>query len=537
MINSTRFVKNIPYGIYLFGVATVGFLGYRLFQWITSKCQNTAKIDQIAQKDLASQASDQTKLLLAKNLQSASRGLLGRIKRKQTQAAIKIQSIYRGHFARSISNKEKAVVTLQRVIRSHCERVRVEQRIKPLISHALLEKAKTYIDNPSSLNNVRKAPSGKTTVYLLNDLPIVLKASGSPANQNRFNQMQQARKLCEQNNYQHLVIPKARLYKDFIVESRLPIKMLGTKRQMGLYSENRAAFTGVVKEFTGFLCQSSFYDIVGGSYDPYGVLSKTPLGRYDNIALYLEGDQGKIGLIDLERFEPNCKKWQKEWCFFKCRDAVHLFPYHLDDIMAVARNFDPNIEQYRNVLVQQRDEALKRFKIAYEDHRDFAIKKKISFDNPLAFEKLSPEREAQLKKVIEADLRRRNAYNHILGDKPEDTLVSFNKKALPVILNAVYNLINKQLKYNFKDCQDEGPISSYIQLLSLRTIIFDYTHRQFENETSSSIEMLKIQKSMKRSFLNELLVLILKEFEKGKEIAYFNPDFGYGGYSKLCIFC
>jgi hypothetical protein len=30
---------------------------------------------------------------------------------------------------------------------------------------------------------------------------------------------------------------------------------------------------------------------------------------------------------------------------------------------------------------------------------------------------------------------------------------------------------------------------------------------------------------------------IFEELAKGREIAYYNPDFGYGGYAKECVFC
>jgi hypothetical protein len=341
---------------------------------------------------------------------------------QKTSAAIKIQSSWRGHLAR----------------------IKVEKARMYLLSYALLVKAKPYVDDPSNLKDVPLAYSGKTRVYLPTELPIVLKQSGSPANQKRFDQMRQGRDICERSGYQRLVIPKARVYGDFIVESRLPITMHGTKEQIGLYIDNRERFAVVVQEFTGFLCQSRFHDITGFTRDPYGTLSETPLGRYDNVALYLEEDQGKIGLIDLECFEPGCIRMQKGLCFLKCRDAVHLFPYHLDEIMSVAKRFDPDIESYRGILERERAGALKRFKLAYEDHLEFIRKKGIRFEDPISFEKLGIARVEQLKKVIEEELRKENediGFRGCLGEKPDETLISFNEKAFPKILDAVYQLM------------------------------------------------------------------------------------------------
>ena len=445
-----------------------------------------------------------------------------KLERQKSAAAIKIQSIWRGHLGR----------------------IKVEKARKHVLSYALLEKAKPYVDIPSNREDVPRASSGKTAVYLPKELPIVLKQSGSPKNQERFDQMRQGRDICERNGYEHLVIPKARIYGNFIIESRLPIAMHGTKEQIGLYIENRERFTRAVQEFTGFLCQSSFYDITGGSNDPYGTLSKTPVGRYDNIALYLEEDQGKIGLIDLERFTPECSKWQKEWCFFKCQDAVHLFPYHLDEIMSVAKRFDPDIESYRGDLELEKAEALKRFKLVYEDHLEFVKKKGIRFEDPISFEKLGIVRIEQLKKVIEEELRKKHedvSFKGCLGEMPDVTLIAFNEKAFPQILDATYKLINCILEFNLEGQKGNGDISTNSQLLSLRTLEFGnqyVVYEEFIKSTSKSLEMFVFKSHFTiRRFLNFLLDVILKELEKGGEIAYYNPSFGNEGYVTQCVFC
>ena len=125
------------------------------------------------------------------------------------------------------------------------------------------------------------------------NLPIVLKQSGSPENRKRFNKMKQAREICDESNYPHLVIPTARIHGNFIIESRLPImKDHNMKVQIGFYLDNVEKFTEAVEEFTGFLCQARLYDITGGTNDAYSTLSAVPIGRYDNVAMYLEKGVG-----------------------------------------------------------------------------------------------------------------------------------------------------------------------------------------------------------------------------------------------------
>ena len=136
---------------------------------------------------------------------------------------------------------------------------------------------------------------------------------------------------------------------------------MAQKTQMALYSEHRRKFTEAVKDFTAFLCQVSLDDITGYKDDYIVISSKdTPVGRYDNIALYLEENQGKIGLIDLERFKPGCDRSSEDWGYFKCLDVVHLFPYHVRQIIETAKKFDPKIERYRQALTDASHESLQR---------------------------------------------------------------------------------------------------------------------------------------------------------------------------------
>lgn len=559
MVNVPNFVRNnTPLCICTLGIAILGYLGYHAVRWIIDKCTKTEQIDRVAQRTISSTSSQEvsprshhitTSSTSSKEVSPRSHHISTpqTSALPQTTAPKRPEEVQVDKIAlqqQSEDQKTSAATKIQSVWRGHLARIKIEKAEKHVLSYALLKKAKPYIDVPSNRQDMPRASCGKTPVYLPKELPIVLKQSGSPQNQKRFNQMKEGRDICEKNSYEHLVIPKARVYGKFIVESRLPITMHGTKEQIGLYIENRERFTGAVQEFTGFLCQSNFRDITGGSNDPYGTLSKTPVGRYDNIALYLEEDQGKIGLIDLEQFTPECSKLQKKWCFSKCQDAVHLFPYHLDEIMSVAKRFDPDIESYRGSLELEKAEALKRFKLAYEDHLDFVREKGIRLEDPISFEKLGVDRIKQLKKVIEEELRKEHEdvwFKGCLGEMPDSTLISFNEKAFPQILDATYKLINDTLVYNLEYQKSKGDISTNSKLLSVRTLVFSsqyVVYDEFIKSTLKSLEMLVFKSRFRtEGFLHLLLGVILKELEKGGEIAYYNPSFGYGDYATQCVFC
>lgn len=572
MINVSKFVKeHTPLCVCTLGIAILGYLGYHAVRWILNKCQKIEKIDQIARKSLSVSIEknpsspinitssshnplstiSNSPLPISEKSQEEEASLKLELENQKGLAVVKIQGAYRGHVARLAlkklqfekleAEKSKAAIKIQSIWRGYSARVKAEKARKPLLSYSLLEKAKPYVDAPSNLKDVPRASHGKTPVYLPKELPIVLKQSGAPQNQKRFDQMQQGRDICEKSGYEHLVIPKARVYGNFIVESRLPITVHGTKEQMGLYIENRERFALAVKEFTGFLCQSEFYDITGGSNDPYGTLAKTPVGRYDNIALYLEEDEGKIGLIDLEEFSPGRSKRQKEWCFFPCRDAVHLFPYHLDDIMNAAKKFDSNIESYRKNLEKERDEALKRFKIAYEDHLEFIKEKDITIEKPLEVIEVSSLRKENIKEAIIEVIRKEHDgvwYKNCLGERPDEVIELFGK-AFPKILDATTSSLSEILKKKEKSAT--GVISSQRELLSFRTLRFSSSsrwYRDLQEKVGSELQMMKIEEEWdKKSFASLIIKGIFEELAKGREIAYYNPSFGYGGHATQCIFC
>lgn len=488
MSTVSKFVKDhIPLCVCTLSIAAaLGYLGYYRAQWIIDKCDKTEKIDHVAQKAL---------LPLSQDIPAT---------------------------------------TIQSIWRSYRTRVKVKKESKHYLLYALLEKAKPYLDDPYKLQYLPQALSGHTPVYLPSELPIVLKRCGFPKNQKRFDKMRQARNLCEINGYKHLVIPKARVYKNFIVESRLPISVHRTKEQIGFYIENRERFADVVKEFTGFLCQSNIEDITGGNCNPFITLSNAPLGRYDNIALYLEGNQGKIGLIDLERFSPECSRGVG-WCFSKCKDAIDLFPYHFDEIMSVAKKFDPYIEIHHQKLQLERDEALKRFKLTYEDHVKFIKEKGITIANPSEIVKITNVRKESIKEAMIAIIRNEN-------EEESKKFIALFEKSFPKILDLITDFLSEMI--NLKINSVKEPILFDYQLVSCRTLHFDISHKRYEalqKNVASNLDMMKIEggehEEAEAIFVSLIIQCVFKELATGQEIAYYNPRFGIGSYAKQCIFC
>ena len=208
----------------------------------------------------------------------------------------------------------------------------------------------------------------------------------------------------KKNHYTYLTIPQARRLKSFIVENRLPIIYQNTKEQIGCYIEHKELFTVAIEQFTKFLCQTELEDITWGT-DPYQELSNSPIGRYDNVALYIEKDQGKLGLIDLEEFRPvrphfESSEQEGKWYFEQGRKAICLFPYHFEVIITALKEFYPNIEIYLQGLEKVENDTIDFFQIVYENHVKFVEKKNITLDNPSEPVIVSADRKEGLKRII-----------------------------------------------------------------------------------------------------------------------------------------
>lgn len=249
---------------------------------------------------------------------------------------------------KQVEDQSIAATKLQSFIRGRHAQDKETVLKRTYLPPAQMEDAKSRCNGSWSKED--RALNGKSTVYLPKESSYVYKRINADMAENRLMSMEQAHEICERSGYRDLVIPQARGYGEFLIEKKLPFNQ-NSYTHMKLYAENHDKFDNAVTEFMGFLCQSYLCDII----DEHG------LGRYDNVPLYIEDGQGKIGLIDLEQFYPVVGEVE-DWLFARCLDAVRLFPFHLDQIMEVAKKIDPAIEEERDRLIAVRDRQLKMFK-------------------------------------------------------------------------------------------------------------------------------------------------------------------------------
>ncbi len=364
-----------------------------------------------------------------------------------------ISSIY-NWFPQEIKSK-LAVTTIQANWRGYLGRRKGEER--GLLSHVLFSKSKKYtlLKHKDKLEIV---DIGRTAPQLPPGTSTVLKASvdkDSLPPEVRMSKAHQARQICREKGYKHLIVPEARLYHKAIIEKRLPIPSgLSANaliiEQLGLYKERADLFTDAVKEFAEFSFQYSLSDIVGNAN--FGIDetlvykdgSFYRIPRYDNLPLYIdETGKGKLGLIDLEEFNPKKTPDVRE----KCIELITLFPLHYSEIVSIGKKYGLNDTHLPDLQIAL--ESAKSFmQEAYENHELWMNKHEITLEAPTQIMKLTPEQLA--------------AFSF-----PKD-YSSFNQpKIISKLFDNFYLFLKETLE---KKMKKRGSVTNYQQLVALRMI-------------------------------------------------------------------
>lgn len=414
------------------------------------------------------------------------------------------------------NNFKDAVIKIQSFVRSNLARVKAIEIKEHYLNLELFKKATYYTNKTANLRGEPRAVNGIAMVYLPRDIPIVLKCIGDSLSQRRFKKILQARKICQKNSYKDLVVPRARVHGDFLLESRLPIMVHDFREQVGLYVDNRDKFTSAIREFAGFLFQTTLHDIVGRPEIFYTKLTDTEIGRYDNVALYLEETEGKIGLVDLEQFDPNCDKTDDRWCYSRCETLICLFPLHFDEILNVAKEYDPTIDNFREDLEKIRDKACSFFKMIYIDHDEFIKHHHITIENSTRIVEIKPENYLNIHEEIRLFIHNSHQGHYgsdsqnCLGVDPKDTLIQLEKK-FPEVIQATTNFLSKMIRLSLMQRSAKQSHISERDLIFFRAINFSNQHPEctaLKKIIKSKFEMLELDYF---EFIKVIFLSLVKE--------------------------
>ena len=410
-----------------------------------------------------------------------------------------------------------AVIRIQSIVRAHLAKVKATEVKEHYLDPELFKKATYYTKKPANVSREPRAINGIAMVYLPRNLPIVLKYIGDSISKRRFEKIIAARKLCQKNSYKDLVVPRARVHGDFLLECRLPIEVHDFREQVGLYVDNRDKFTPAIREFAGFLFQTTLHDIVGrppGNF--YAQLTDIAIGRYDNVALYLDETQGKIGLVDLEQFDPYCDRTDDRWSYSRCETLICLFPLHFEEILNVAKEYDPNIENFREDLKKIRDKAYVFFKMIYIDHEELIKDNHITIENSTRLAEIKAENYVNILDEIRQFISDSHqghygaAYQNCLGIDPVDSLVQLEKK-FPEVMQATTDFLSKMIRLSLMQKSAKQSHISERDLIFFRAIKFSNQHPEFralKNIIKSRLDMLELDYF---AFIKIIFLSLVKE--------------------------
>ena len=339
---------------------------------------------------------------------------------------------------------------------------------------------KTAIQIVSDSNLYTKWPTssfGTVPVYFPSDLPLVVKETGHPANEERLGKKQKAIEICARSNYEKLQIARGVAEKSFIFEAKLPIKSTDYKTQMAVYAENRSLFTQAVKEFTGLLLQSKFTDLVGYSKALWPRIVKSKLnkdsvqfGRYDNVAFYKKSNEGFIALVDLEHFEgaPGNSFVGHPFELDCASTATFLFPYHFEDIYKTIQNAYPKIDRYRGELEFIRDESLENFKVIHENHSRILKNQRVTLADPFSFPGIDISAET-LCAAVKEKYKRGQTYGH-LAKKLDPVWPLFDEALANTIIPAFERFIKNGLDGIKEKSKQEPDLLDWSTVVAMRTL-------------------------------------------------------------------
>lgn len=530
--------RNLALCICTAGLAIVGYIGFRAVKWIIDKCHDTHKVDQVGRG-----------IIRAGQPPKANTSMSDRVVALGAEEESKVpepadEGVEPVDVESTLSESEAG----QRIAAFAKRTLSMLKQEVHLVSRKYFKKAKDLVGDPFKLRKMSKASHGLTTVYLPQDLPIVLKKSGKES-EHRFERMQQARQLCKEKGAQNLVIPEARVHGDFIIETRVPVLQGGDKECMGLYFEHRDQFTPVVKEFTTFMLNCTLYDITGSSYAPYAFLgdkkAHRKYGRYDNISIYLKDGVGKIGLIDLETFKP--VQGKSDSTYGAVYSVVCFFPYHFDEIMAIARTQDPSINDKIKKLEEVRDVSMRRHEVVYGDHRRYFDRKVITLDDPQKDIEVSVENQEKIKEKLLKLFKEEHEgkgddfypWKGFLGKSGKKVEEKLEKiaQAYPQIQKLVLDAIRKELNQRFNRL-GEGDLT-YEKLAVIRTLRFDANDFAWmvENKIEKLLPKLPLKGFHRKNLYSFIAQTVLEGLAETGDIAYINPELGNGGYARAFVFC
>jgi hypothetical protein len=382
--------------------------------------------------------------------------------------------------------------------------------------------------------SIPKAQGGMTRVYLPPEIPsIVVKHSGRKNAIRRFEQMHKVRSILQAQGSSHLIIPKAMLCDDFLVEERLPINV-DVYHDIQLYRSDPKLFDPAVRELTTLFLTINIRDLVTADYLPFahipGVGDRV---KYDNLPLYVQEEKGqkkgKIGLIDLEDAQMSPRP-------DGLNTLVRIFPLHLDVITEEASRFKSIIDKASLTISAYKGKRYQE--IVFSNHLKW-LRQNNRASLAQTFEVSSARTEAITTIVAKELLKLNEGINdcfvrkryidepqkHFLVKKPESVAKRFAKFITPLIIITIRDQLQNKQNDELQKIEINNITES--QIVSLRSPIIErqnfYAVAVKWILNNKKIKFAKNGVSDREDIAEQLTYVIMQELVSGGEIFYFDP--------------
>lgn len=247
------------------------------------------------------------------------------------------------------------------------------------ITPALYQQAIERIED-GSVYHLKTATQGKTPTFI--DTDLVFKKIGIPRNILRQNKSNLAHQIQQSQSLDHLVIPKTRTYKKFLLETKLPVTEFSLGAYLRFYALYHTLFTKAVSDFVKFLHSVEYpYILSYHSSHPYSHFLEKPILRFDNIMLFAKNGEGFLGLADLERISERKNPVTSEICCL----SLLAFPYHLEIILQTAALFDATIVNQTSRFLTLQQQALIPFEKVTTSHLSFLNAHAVTVQTPFRY--------------------------------------------------------------------------------------------------------------------------------------------------------
>jgi len=420
------------------------------------------------------------------------------------------------HFQRNPENVPKIVPPSEQIDRN-------------LLADSLFEKAKQYIDDPTMLAKAAHPVSGasRETIYIPNDLPIVIRDYKNKQGNQRFFKMKEAYTLCEKLQAGHLEVPKARLYETYLIEEKLPNQHGAAIPGMAFYFENHHFFTKAVLELTAFLCYANVTDIVGNDGHKLKNLNISLIPRFDNLLLYCTEEDDKkiykIGLIDLETLDLTSLPPTLLDVKNAMSQTIQLFPYHFEKIIELGKTFCQLSSETIEELRKLSEKSQELYQIVCSGNLSFYQKNNITPQNQL-LAPITEKRKEEIKKQLSMSFSNRKFFKNSDG-----VTRRFEEEAFPQLIAL---LQNKLVKIHTVRCEDKQLPLSYGELIDKRLFAGPFT-QQLYNQVATAPTNASLRQTLDEIWTEDMEIdidyfkEILELLAQGGELAFYRRKDGH----------